>query len=93
MKQCKEGIFISQSKYINELLKKYKIDQVKQARIPMATNEKLDLDRERKVVSENFYGWMIESLLHQLVAILISCLVYIYVLYLNLLSKNLASYL
>ena len=46
IKQCMDGIFINQSKYVNELLKKYKMDQAKHARMPMATNEKLNLDND-----------------------------------------------
>ena len=41
IKQCKDGIFINQRKYGNDLLKKYKMDQAKQAKTPMATNEKI----------------------------------------------------
>ena len=54
IKQRKDGIFISQGKYINEL-KKYKMGQAKHAKTPMATNEKLDLDREVKSISEKVY--------------------------------------
>jgi len=46
IKQYKDGIFINQSKYVNELLKKYKMDQAKHARTSMATNEKLDTDKD-----------------------------------------------
>jgi len=46
IKQCKDGISINQSKYVNELLKKYKMDQAKHARTSMATNEKLDTDKD-----------------------------------------------
>ena len=45
IKQCKDGIFINQSKYDNKLLKKYKMDQAKHAKSPMAMNENLDLDK------------------------------------------------
>jgi len=51
IKQSKDGMFINQSKYVNELLKKYKMDQAKHVKTPMTTNEKLDLDREGKPVS------------------------------------------
>ena len=64
IKQCQDGIFINQSKYINELLKKYKMDQAKHAKTPMATNEKLDLDQDGKPVSEKVYRGMIGSLLY-----------------------------
>ena len=64
IKQSKDGIFINQSKYVNELLKKYKMDQAKHAKTPMATNEKIDLGREGKPISEKAYRGMIESLLY-----------------------------
>ena len=64
IKQRKDGIFINQSKYVNELLKKYKMDQAKHAKTLMATNEKLDLDIEGKPVSEKVYRGMIGSLLY-----------------------------
>jgi len=53
IKQSKDDIFINQRKYINQLMK-----------TPMATNEKLDLDREGKPVSEKIYRAMIGSLLY-----------------------------
>ena len=64
VKQCKDDIFINQSKYVTELLKNYKMDQAKHAKTPMATNEKLDLDIEGKPVSEKVYRGMIGSLLY-----------------------------
>lgn len=64
IKQYKDGIFISQGKYVSELLKKYKLDQVKHAKTPMATNERLDLDKEGKNVDEKLYRGMIGSLLY-----------------------------
>ena len=63
IKQCKDRIFINQSKYANELLKKYKMDQAKHAKTPMATNEKLDLDKDDKP-SEKIYPRIIGSLLY-----------------------------
>ena len=54
IKQCNDGIFINQSKYANELLKKYKMDQAKHAKILMAMSEKLDLDKDGKPMSERF---------------------------------------
>ena len=64
IKQCQDGIFINQSKYVNELLKKYKMDQAKHAKTPLAINEKLDLDQDGKPVSEKIYRGMIGSLLY-----------------------------
>ena len=42
IKQLKEGIFVSQGKYVSELLKKYKMDNAKHASNPMASGAKLD---------------------------------------------------
>ena len=64
IKQCNDGIFINQSKYVNELLKRYKMDQATHAKTPMATTDKLDLDKEGKPISEKLYRGMIGSLLH-----------------------------
>ena len=59
IKQCKDRIFINQSKYANEPLKKYNMDQVKHAKTPMATNANLDLDKDGKPISEKLYCGMI----------------------------------
>ena len=39
------------------------MDQAKHARIPMASNEKLDLDKDGKPVTEKVYRGVIRSLL------------------------------
>ncbi|KAJ9541655.1 hypothetical protein OSB04_028161 [Centaurea solstitialis] len=41
VKQSSEGIFINQAKYIQDLLKKYKLNEVSPMRTPMATSLKL----------------------------------------------------
>jgi hypothetical protein len=38
VKQMKEGIFISQEKYIKDLLKRFKMDECKSIKTPMPTN-------------------------------------------------------
>ena len=40
------------------------MDQAKHARTPMATNEKLNLDKDGKPISEKVYRGMIGSLLY-----------------------------
>ena len=62
--QIKHGIFLNQSKYVNELLKTYKMDQAKYAKTHMAKNEKLDLNKNGKPISEKVYRSMIGSLLY-----------------------------
>ena len=41
IKQCQDGIFVNQNKYVKELLKKYKLDEVKHTSTLMALNSKL----------------------------------------------------
>ena len=48
--QATEGIFINQSKYIKELLKKYQMENLKLINIPMGTSMSLDADPEGKLV-------------------------------------------
>ena len=62
-KNAKDGIFINQIKYVNELLNKYRMDHAKHTRTPMATNEKLNLDKDKKPISEKV-SWNITSLLY-----------------------------
>jgi hypothetical protein len=44
VKQIKEGTFICQSKYVNDLLKRFDMDNSKSIKTPMDTNAHLDLD-------------------------------------------------
>ncbi|KAK6136992.1 hypothetical protein DH2020_029267 [Rehmannia glutinosa] len=64
IKQCQEGIYISQSKYTKELLKKFGIEEGRIVTTPMATNIKLDKDEKGKSVDESKYRGMIGSLLY-----------------------------
>ncbi|CAL9078713.1 unnamed protein product, partial [Musa textilis] len=43
-KQLSNGIFLNQSKYILELLKRFNMDSSKAIHTPMSTSTKLDLD-------------------------------------------------
>ena len=49
--QASKGIFINQSKYINELLKKYQMENLKPINAPMGTSTNLDVDLEGKMVN------------------------------------------
>jgi hypothetical protein len=60
----KEGIFIHQEKYTNDILKKFKMDDCKPIKIPMPTNGHLDLDEGGKSVDQKFYRYMIGFLLY-----------------------------
>ena len=60
----REGIFISQEKYTNNLLKRFKMDKCKPIKIPMPTNGHLDLDEGGNTVDKTLYCSMIGSLLY-----------------------------
>ncbi|KAK6115589.1 hypothetical protein DH2020_007858 [Rehmannia glutinosa] len=64
IKQCQEGIYISQSKYTKDLLKKFGIEEGRTVSTPMATNVKIDKDEKGKSVDESKYRGMIGSLLY-----------------------------
>ncbi|GAU49150.1 hypothetical protein TSUD_87330 [Trifolium subterraneum] len=64
IKQLEDGIFISQEKYVNDLLKKYKMNEAKIMSTPMHPSTSLDKDEKGKDVSEKEYRGMIGSLLY-----------------------------
>jgi hypothetical protein len=64
VKQLKEGTFISQTKYTQDLPKRFGMKDAKPAKIPMGTNEHLDLNKGGKSVDEKAYQSMIGSLLY-----------------------------
>ena len=62
--QRQDGIFICQSKYIKDLLKKYQMEDSSTAKTPMPTATKLDKDETGKKVDITGYRGMIGSLLY-----------------------------
>ena len=50
IKQLKDGIFISQSKYIRDMLKKCNMAEVKSIDTPMSLSIKMDKDKDGKFV-------------------------------------------
>jgi hypothetical protein len=62
--QRKDGIFICQTKYIKDLLKKYGLEDSAPAKTPMPTATKLDEDKSGKSVDITSYRGMIGSLLY-----------------------------
>ena len=46
IKQRKDGIFLNQEKYIEDLLKRFKFNECKIAKTPMSTSTKLDKDEK-----------------------------------------------
>jgi hypothetical protein len=64
VKQLKEGTFISQMKYTQDLLKRFVMKDAKPAKTPMGTDRHLDLDKGGKSVDQKAYQCMICSLLY-----------------------------
>jgi hypothetical protein len=64
IKQLQEGTFISQTKYIQDILKMFGMKNGKPIKTPMGTNGNLDLDMRGKSVDQKVYWSMIGSLLY-----------------------------
>ena len=64
IKQTKEGISITQSKYTKELLKRFGMENSKVIGTPMSPSCKLDKDEGGKNIDLKFYRGMIDSLLY-----------------------------
>ncbi|KAD4586555.1 hypothetical protein E3N88_24156 [Mikania micrantha] len=64
IKQKPDGIFIHQSKYTKELLKKFDLQNCKPCSNPMSTTTQLDADLKGTSVDETLYRCMIGSLMY-----------------------------
>ncbi|GJX64973.1 putative ribonuclease H-like domain-containing protein [Tanacetum coccineum] len=64
VKQKADGIFISQDKYVAEILKKFNFVNVKTASTPIETQKPLVKDEEAIVVDVHLYRFMIGSLMY-----------------------------
>jgi hypothetical protein len=64
VKQLQEGTFISQTKYIQDILNKFGMKDTKPIKTPMGTNGHLDLDTRGKSIDQKVYRSMIGSLLY-----------------------------
>ncbi|GJT59443.1 putative ribonuclease H-like domain-containing protein [Tanacetum coccineum] len=64
VKQKEDGIFISQDKYVNEILNQFGFSDVKTAKTPMETQKALLKDADGKDVDEHLYRSMIGSLMY-----------------------------
>jgi hypothetical protein len=65
VKQLQEGTFISQTKYIQDILTKFGMKDAKPIKTPMGTNRHLDLDTGGKSIDQKLiYRSMIGSLLY-----------------------------
>ncbi|GKD00991.1 putative ribonuclease H-like domain-containing protein [Tanacetum coccineum] len=64
VKQKKDGIFISQDKYVAEILKTFRFTEVKTASTPMETQKPLLKDEDGEDVDVHMYMSMIGSLMY-----------------------------
>ena len=64
IRQLKDAIFLSQSKYAREVVKKFILEFSKHSRTPMSTTTKLGKDASGKDVEQKLYRSMIGSLLY-----------------------------
>jgi predicted ABC-class ATPase len=88
VKQLKEGTFIFQRKYTQDLLKRFGMKDAKPAKTPMGTNRHLDLNKGGKSVDQKAYRSMIDSLLLFVLVDRTLCLVYACVLDFNLTLRS-----
>ena len=61
IKQMKNGTFVSQGKYIKDMLKKFRMDDAKAISTPMGTNRNLDSDASGNMVDQKMYRSMLEA--------------------------------
>jgi hypothetical protein len=64
IKQLKNGTFVSQGKYIKDMLKKFGMIDSKAISTPMGTNGNLDSDASGNMVDQKLYHSIIGSLLY-----------------------------
>ncbi|GJW87319.1 putative ribonuclease H-like domain-containing protein [Tanacetum coccineum] len=64
VKQKEDGIFLSQDKYVTEILKKFSFSDVKTASTPMEIHKPLLKDADGEDVDEHLYRSMIGSLMY-----------------------------
>ena len=64
VKQLKDGTFLSQTKYTQDLLKRFGMKDAKPAKTPMGTDGHVDLNKGGKSIDQKAYRSMIGSLLY-----------------------------
>jgi hypothetical protein len=64
VKQLKDDTFLSQTKYTQDLLKRFGMKDAKPAKTPMGTNGHVDLNKGGKSIDQKAYRSMIGSLLY-----------------------------
>jgi hypothetical protein len=63
-KQAKEGTFVHQAKYTKDILKKFKMDDLKPLSTLMSTTKEFDADEDGEPTDQKEYRSMIGSLLY-----------------------------
>jgi hypothetical protein len=63
VKQTKQGTFMHQAKYTNDLMKKFNIAELKPVSTPMSTATSLGPDEDGETVDQREYRSMIDFLL------------------------------
>jgi hypothetical protein len=64
VKQMKQGTFVHQAKYTNDLMKKFNMAELKPVSTPMSSTTSLGPDEDGKAVNQREYKSMIGSLLY-----------------------------
>jgi hypothetical protein len=64
VKQTKQGTFVHQAKYTNDLMKKFNMAELKPVSTPMSSAASLGPDEDGEVVDQREYKSMIGSLLY-----------------------------
>ncbi|KAJ9674470.1 hypothetical protein PVL29_023803 [Vitis rotundifolia] len=62
--QCNSGIFISQRKYVVDILEKFKLESCKEVATPLAQNEKISKNDGKKIEEPFAYRSLVGSLLY-----------------------------
>jgi hypothetical protein len=88
VKKLKEGIFLSQIKYIRDILKNIGMKDAKPSKMPMGTDGHLDLNTGGKSTDQKAYRSMIGSLLYFVQVDQTLCFQFAYVLDFNLIPRN-----
>jgi hypothetical protein len=88
VKQLKDGTFLSQTKYTQDLLKRFGMKDAKLTKTLMGTEGHVDLNKGGKSVDQKAYRSMIGSLLYLCASRPTLCLVYACVLDINPTLRN-----
>jgi hypothetical protein len=64
VKQTNQDIFVHQAKYMNDLIKKFNMAELKPVFTPMSSAASLGSDEDDEVVDQREYKSMIDSLLY-----------------------------